>query len=277
MKTCRGSFLPLGVTLVLLGAGILGCGQAEPSARFEDAPALEPQAAGDACVTFQGNTHCPLGAATLFKNGNQSLRVGNMFAAGDDGVAIHLPEVTEFSARAMVKPAPDGLHIVARSISEGVSTSSMTTQQTDDGYAVSATFTGDATTGTYNVNLYNNDVLVQSLDAVMSGETGFTWNHTNCAPGSVNYPMCLSVVISNTSGFRVVQGGADAGACVWTVGGPESADMLVQLPNGEVVIADRIDLVEQVDGSGSYPYLTFDRIDYTASGGPITITRETVQ
>lgn len=54
--------------------------------------------------------------------------------------------------------------------------------------------------------------------------------------------------------------------------------MMATLPNGEVIKTDFVELQEEVSpAKSSYPYLTFNRIDYMYDGGSLTLTDEKLE
>lgn len=272
MNGYRVSLVRFGLGVALLGAGFAGCrgdgvatGQAERGAEV-----------GAECTDFQGHLHCPLGNAKL-ENRGEELRALELKGA-EDGVAILLPEVTEFTAEGNVEG--ESSMLFARSINEGVSTSTMTLQKSDSGYLVSSTFTGAGDESQYNLNLYNRGELVGQLRNLRPDVLTPVAIY-NCIPGP--FPNCRPPVPH----FRVVQrrttppsrvnaappDEAAPGACVWSM----PMDGVVTLEDGQQVLTDRIEMVEIVPAAGSYAYFTFNRIDYTTDGGSLVLKKEQVK
>lgn len=272
MNRYRVSLVKFGFGVLLLGAAFAGC-------RGDGATTEQATRGAESgeCTDFQGHLHCPLGNAKL-ENRGEELRASELKEAGD-GVAIMLPEVTEFTADGHFEG--DGTTFFARSVNEGVSTSTMTLQKTDAGYLVSASFTGNGEASTYNLNLYRRGQLVGQL-INLPPDVPTPVEIYNCIPGP--WPYCLPPVPH----FRVVQRrttppnrvaaaatdpNGEPGACVWSM----PMDGIFTLEDGQQVMTDRIELVEVVPGAGSYAYFTFNRIDYTSDGGSLVIKKEEVK
>lgn len=269
----RRSFTRLGLVFAFVGAGIAGC-DGKSSTTSNDPANLESPDYGPVCVEHQGFKHCQLGEAKLDESREgSSLAVTSLREADKDGVAILLPDVTEFTAKGGLGIGAFGT-LIARSINEGVSTSTLTLQFTEAGFKFSAGFTGSGAGSNYTVKLYDGDKLVAGLpsrgnDLVTIWEPCFPW------------PDCEEI-----PPFRVVQAReveqeaeaeAEAGACIWSIPLGRGGAVGVTMGDGTQVVADRLDLVEDVPGSGSYPYLTFNRIDYTANNGTIRIGDEHIK
>ena len=62
------------------------------------------------------------------------------------------------------------------------------------------------------------------------------------------------------------------GTCQWTFA---LHDQNVQLANGRIVRGDTLILREEVSGSGSYPYLSFDQIVLQTTARTTTLSNET--
>lgn len=255
-----------GLAIALLGIGIAGCRGEEP-ASGQAQTALEGI---ENCLDFAGNVHCSLGNAQLSRTADGALHIGPLGTSGGDGVAIHLPGASSFTADGQISPASVGLH--ARALSAGAVVSTTSVQRTSNGgYALTASFTGSGTDSTYNANLYQQGALVGVIRDVR-GNVPIPLAYHNCHPQHPNYPNCFPVV--RHTGFKNTRTAAALGACVWDYTG---AQVKVTLPTGGSVIADRVELVENVDSSGGYPYLNFDRLDYLVAGGSMVIKSEVVE
>jgi hypothetical protein len=276
MNGYRVSLVRFGFGALLLGASFAGC-RGEGVATDQATRGAE---VGAECTDFQGHLHCPLGGARLENRGDE-LRATELKSA-EDGVAILLPEVTEFISDGRFEG--QGSVMFARSINEGVSTSTMTLQRSDAGYLVSASFTGNGDESKYDLNLYRRGELVGRIRD-LGPDVNTPVERYNCIPGP--WPNCRPPTPPH---FRVVQRrttpgdrvhaaplgdpSGEPGACVWT---QPIDEVLVTLEDGQQVIADRLELVEIVPAAGSYAYFTFNRIDYTSDGGGLVLTKEQVK
>lgn len=235
-------------------------------------PASERSAALAAagCVEHSGFSHCSLGAATLTPSRDgATLAVNGVRSAQKDGVAVVLPAVTSFSPQGAVGGAA-GTTFVARSLSAGVATSSFTVLKTNDGYSISAAYTGAGDTSRYNARLYNRGVQVGELSNLSANDrVGIVFPLRRCPPGStLPWPLCHWFP---PNPFRIM---ADGG-CSWEF--TSATPGQVTLASGQRVTVDRISFDEIVPASGSYPYLTFDRIDYTSDVGSFQLGAESAQ
>jgi hypothetical protein len=231
------------------------------------------------CVDFQGNRHCALGAAKLTTDG-ASLQASGLTTAGKDGLAILLPDVTQFTPSGRLDNK-SGRTLFARSINEGVSTSSLTVQRSLEGFSLAASFTGSAAGSTYSARFYKEGQLVGTIGGLQSGGTAIF------VPRPCNNPRCWILIpdFPPWPPFLVVQnpvgdnggGIGQPGACVWRLDFGKDNQIQPTLADGSTVLADAVDLVEDVQGQGSYPYLTFNRIDYTTDAVSGRIDGEAIQ
>lgn len=65
------------------------------------------------------------------------------------------------------------------------------------------------------------------------------------------------------------------GGCSWGFTSATAGE--VALADGRRVLVDEISFDEIVPASGSYPYLTFDRIDYTSDAGTFVLGAESAR
>ncbi len=225
------------------------------------------------CVEFAGNPHCGLGTAALRLSANDgSLTVTNMRSAGKDGVSISLPEATSF--------IPDGTYAnpaststqIANAISDGVTTSTIKAVTTDRGTVYSATFTGNGQATTYSAILSRDGREVARIANIPNGGTGLPPVQPS-ALGRIWRWIKFHVRIVPASAASATA----SGACSWEQSFDPSAPAKVTLASGQTVEIDNIELLEDVPVGGSYPYTSFDRIDYTASGGTFTLNGEEIR
>jgi hypothetical protein len=273
LRTAIALLPRLALPLMLLG----GC---LPDAGTDDVPASEPTTSlattNATCVDYQGISNCGLGAAVLTPSRDGSLDVTGLRTAGRDGVAFQLPEVTSFDVTGTRERSSTG-SVLTRAISDGKVTSTMTVRDTIDGFTVSGTFTGN-TGATYNAELYNRGQRVGTVAGIKSGEgLSASWVDPEVARARIRIRIRIGfVVITITIGLAATEAPTE-GACVWDYGLPEDTQATTKLADGTPVTFDRVRLVENVDPAGSYPYLSFDRIDYTSSDGGFRIDGEHAQ
>ena len=273
MKTKRlsihASTKHLGLVFVLLGTSLAACDSDDAVITRDHLDSREAPSYGANCTDYQGLTHCPLGDAKLLANKEEpTLDVTSLRTPEKDGVAILLPEVTQFVATG-TRNSDSAATMIARSISKEVVTSTMTVQNTDDGFDVSGLFTGNEQS-TYNVHLYKEGSLV----GIVSGqESGKDHLQVHWADENPEFRIRIRItiefdVITITITRTKFKAGADPsiaeGACVWDLplGGRTA---WVKLENGTEIKFDRLLLVENVREGGSYPYMAFDRIDLTSN------------
>jgi hypothetical protein len=260
--------------LAVLGVGPAGCHDGDPEAANAQSQALAAQSDDAGCVDFQGLRHCPLGTATvaLGKDGRQ-LEVTRLADPRRDGVSILLPDVSSFQPDGRIEGSKAGVNLTASAFQAGTIVGRMTLQQTEDSYVVSAAFTGTGGSSPYQVNLYRQDELVGSIGDLQSGQR-VALRRIRLPPEPVPWPWPWPW--PPWPPFRNLQVGPNAGACVWDQSfvGEEVA---AELSNGRTVVADRIELEEVIPRAGSYPYMSFNRIDYTSDGAAMVLRGERIE
>mgnify|MGYP000340708731 CR=1 FL=1 len=250
-----------GLTLAAVGIGLVGCHpDADPEASPPGRPAVRAvaQQLEDDCIDFQGLRHCAAGAAKLVPHQEGALlEVVGGADPGKDGIAIALPEVTSYTPTGRINGKADDAAFSVRAMAGGKTIGTMNMARTPTGYRVSAAFTGDDSAGAYNVNLYYRDQLVGQLANRPVGSTvdlpyyrfwWWDWWWWWWWPS-----------------FWNVERGPHVGSCVWSMPLAQGDEVLVTADSGKPVLADRFELEEVVSKAGSYPYLSFDRIEYTSN------------
>jgi hypothetical protein len=255
------------VLVAFTSAGLVGC-QAEAPA--SGPPPGQVAQATTACVELQGLAHCALGAARLTSREDEAaLEITGMVSAESDGVSISLPSVTSFTAGGAIRGLTSSTAIHARALEDGRTLSTLRLERTARGYVVSSMFTG-SDLGRYRVNLYRDEVLIGTRRRAAS-DPGLELRITD-GGGSSEFDSRGA----RTPRFRNLQTGPNSGACVWEVAFV-AATMQVVDDRGELVVADRLELEEEVVPGGSYPYLSFDRLDYTMNAASMLIEHESYQ
>lgn len=273
MTKVRATFIGLGLPFALL-AGISGCNSDAAS----DSGALGEQAVSTAnCVELAGNSHCSLGTARLALSQKGELGVSGMRTAGKDGVAINLPDVTSFIPSGVWSRGTTGTKMVARSINEGVSTSTMNASIDQGGVMLSASFTGAGQASTYSAIYSRNGEEVGRISNIGNG-TVLRPILRPCQP----WPRCLWEPLPPIFHIRLavntpVPTAETSGACSWEQRFNPNSPAQVTFENGETVEVDNIELREEIPAGGSYPYTSFNRIDYTYDGGTLTLTGEEIR
>ncbi len=271
MNKVRVSFIGLGLPFALL-AGVVACKGDEAGSGEEGEQGLLSPAN---CVEFAGNSHCSLGGARLALSAKGELGVTGMRTADKDGVAIHLPDVTSFTPSGVWSRANGGAKMVARSINEGVSTSTMSASVDQGGVAFSASFTGAGQASTYSAIYSRNGEEVARI-ANLSNGTVLRPIFRPCSP----WPRCLwepqppIFRIRTVLAANATSNAEASGACSWEQRFDPDAPAQVTLEDGRTVEVDHLELREEIPAGGSYPYTSFNRIDYTYDGGALTLTGE---
>ncbi len=268
----RASFRYIGLLSAVLAGGLAGC-QTDDAVTADDPPddkGAPLQAQG--CTEYQDLEHCPLGGASVAL-GRDGLDVTSLRKPGRDGVAILLPESTEFEATGTRVASSDSA-MIWKAVSAGAVTSTMTVQNTDDGFTVSGEFTGN-NPSTYNAILYRAGAVVGTVAGMKSGVDKLKARWDNRFRITIRIRIGFkTITIVITWGQQLIAAEGTAGACVWDMPLEEGQEAVTTLPDGKEVTFDRVQLVENVLKGGSYPYMTFDRLDYTSNDESLTIDSE---
>ena len=276
----------LAVLAGLLTSTLMGCQADDPDPDPEDAPSgLAAPAITTQCMDFGGLQNCALGAATVRPSGDgTAMDVTGLRRAGQDGIATFLPATRTFTMLGRSTADPKSTEI-SRAINQGEIISTMTAQHNANGLALTGTFTGNAD-ATYNANLYKDGRLVGTVPGLKSNAQGL-----QIYPGPEAQNRIIIIIIfwgfdnidiwiifdANGQKTRAALPPPDAGACVWKVDLAKESDPHVTLPDGSSVGVDHIEMVENVNAAGSYPYMSFDRIDYSSNAGALHVTSETAR
>lgn len=269
----------------LLTTTLLGCqtDDTDPPDGSETQPTSELSAPVTQCVQLGGLQNCALGAAKVVLNKDAAtLDVTGLRTAGQDGLTTLLPSTRTFSM-AGTSTATARTTEISRAISQGELISTMTAQHDDQGLTLSGTFTGNAD-ATYNANLFKGGKLVGSIPNVRSGEQGLRLYPGPQAPARIiiiiifwgfdNIDIWIINWLKEHGGESAHAATPQAGACVWKVDLDPTADPHATLPDGSSVAVDHVEMVEDVTSAGSYPYMSFDRIDYSSNAGALHVTGE---
>lgn len=128
--------------------------------------------------------------------------------------------------------------------------------------------------GTYSIEVYNDGQQVATQASVQAGST------TTVAYSIFSrwWRWIIKIVNSLAEQQKGVhmEGTVQAGACVWIVGNSIENASTIILPNGVQVQGDEIHFVEDVDGSGRYPYHSVDRLDVLSNMGTFDVLSEQV-
>jgi hypothetical protein len=245
------------------------------------------------CAEFEGIQHCAIGNARLSTT-SAGLEVTG-FRSSSDGVNIALPGATSWQMGTALKGnAAGNASLSVTAFASGSPNSNMMLQQNGQRFDISARFTGAAggvksvngaktaattTGGTYSALVYNNGVLQGGVGNIPNGARAMYVNHGNInnpwdpEPWDPwNDPWWWPWWWWNDTGFGLV---AQTGGCFHTLS--SSAPIVFNMPDGRQLRGDRVELVEEVTGSGAYPYLSFDGIRVTGTVESVTITSETVR
>ncbi|RKG92448.1 hypothetical protein [Corallococcus terminator] len=247
------------------------------------------QAQAEECVSFNGINHCGMGKAQLKLNGKE-LQVVSPYGAAEDGVAIFTEGSTVWSAGFRSEPSGRGVEqTVLTGESEGAAASTATIRTEGGRTSYAATFTAatpDAST--YTATVYSQGQRVASVSGVRYGDVGVTqvsnrpiYGYTpECTNQSYNacrqsclsagYPNCNYCSIPCRRTFHRLELN---GACVWSMQVQRATFELAQMgAAAQVVEGDMVELTEEIDPSGSYPYVNFDRILVQSTAKVTTLT-----
>lgn len=258
-------------------AALTGCQDAAPNKTSDVFNNLEAPAYGTDCVEFQGIKNCPLGNSKLSANTKGSLLVDGLKTAGSDGVAFLFPSAHEFDLDGE-GIARSGSTLFSRAISEGVVTSTLTTRFTDEGFTATPVFTGSAG-GAYSARFSLRGARVATLADLTGSVTAMIQHSCEPWPNCHWFAMDMKFLQLERDHPNVAAAAAtdDLGACAWSFHFDEGRTFQVTLADGKQVTADTVDFVENVTKAGSYPYLAFDRLDYTSNTSSLRITTESAK
>lgn len=262
------SSLQSGLLVLLVGGALSSCRAEEEADSSSNAQQAEAE---PGCLEFRGNRHCALGGAALTSNG-EALIADGLKSAEKDGVAILLPDVKAFIPTGKFQEQGGPSTMVARSINEGVSTSTMTTSTSAEGMTLSASFTGNGDESKYSAIFYSEGKETGRIANLPNGgSVSLMWPRFPCEP----WPWCIIEPLLPPV-FRVLADAPHLGACEW--GFRTGTPMEATLSSGEHIKVDFVELREEVSpDKSSYPYLTFNRIDYLSDGGSLTLTDERIE
>jgi hypothetical protein len=229
------------------------------------------------CAEFEGIQHCATGSAKLSTT-SSGLEVTGF--DGQSGVAIQLGGATHWQIGTAFKGNSAGnAGFVSTAVAGGQVTSTMRFQQQGSQFGVTATFTGAGSGSTYAAMVYNNGVFQGGQGNIPSGSRAMIVNrYDNPLDPWVDPwdpwwdPWWWPWWWWHDIGFGLV---ASNGGCFHSFG--TSEPVTFTLPDGREVVGNRVELVEEVRGSGSYPYLSFDAMRLTGTIESLTIESETVQ
>jgi hypothetical protein len=269
MNSVRTSFLGCGLALTLFG-NVTGCSSAEPDA-VRDELAQSAGVAPSACVEIFGNAHCSLGNARLRATGD-ALTVSNLSTSGKDGVAISLPEAVSYIPTGTYANSAATSTVNVSAISDGVTTSTVKAVNVDGKTSYVATFTGSGQSTTYSAIFSRNGEEVARVSRIPSGQV------TPALAARPRIWRWIKFHVRIVPAYVTAAAAGDvSGACSWEQDFDPNEPAMVTLADGQTIEVDNLELREDVAVGGSYPYTSFDRIDYTANGGTFTLTGEEIR
>ena len=216
------------------------------------------------CGELDGIEHCALGEA-LLKCGGGLCIIDNLDGRSDAGVQATFSEGLNWSSDlAITESKEDDTSVTALAHSEGGVASTMTVRRDAKGsLALSSTFTGGAEERTYSVTVLNNGVFQGGQGGVGDGAEYIfidpRWDE--------DFIMWLISLMGFTQ--RIHDGG-----CGWIIDLEETREL--RLANGEVLVGDQIQLMEEVRDGGHYAYTGFDGIDLVGNFQSLTLESVTV-
>lgn len=218
------------------------------------------------CAEFEGIEHCAIGKASLSTT-SSGLEVTGFGGSGSDGVDIRLDGATswEIGTDILSEDASTST-LVVTALASGSPNSQMRVVDSGSQMEISTRFTGGGPDATYSAHVYQDGVYQGGL-----GGISFASSIRVTLPPLYPPPVRPRRPPIRGTGFGIV---AQTGGCFHTA---DFSTSLVQLPDGQRIQGDRLELVEEVTRAGSYPYLSFDAIRVTGTVESLTITSETVK
>jgi hypothetical protein len=226
------------------------------------------------CVPFQGIDHCPVGNAVL-STGPNGLTVSGPGGSGEDGVVSRFAPTTFWNAQ-LALPAGAGTNEATHfsSISAGKVTSELDIAPENGRLHLQASFTGDSSSSTYSVLIYNDGILVGSLGNFGSPDG-------NKLSGKNRLSQKIALYIDGMYMGQIEEpwwwpwvsfGIANNGGCNWGIA--MANDVTFSLPDGNKVVGDEVRFEEDVKGPNHYPYLGFEAIETRSTAGSFTVANE---
>ncbi|WP_375764902.1 hypothetical protein NR798_24605 [Archangium gephyra] len=245
------------------------------------------------CVKSDGLNVCAIGKAQLKPLDETSVLLSNLGERGTDGAAISLGQATDWTAAYETSPMSDTQQTTFTAVSDGAPISTTTSVRKGDARDISATFTSSGADSTYTLQAYRQGELQAEVRGIPSGQLAARampipgGNSPSCRPYYQTVPDCYSACAQQQYnsclycetrcprpiGFHNVSNEVLAGACRWVV---RDTVRPVILSDGNTVEADELVMTEEVRGTGSYPYVSFEKILFQASGGTARIGDQTV-
>ncbi|MCY1078151.1 hypothetical protein [Archangium lansingense] len=245
------------------------------------------------CVKSEGLSICAIGKAQVRQADETSVLLTNLGAAGTDGASVSLGQATDWTAAYETSSKDPEQKTTFTAVSDGAAISSTTSVKKGDTREISATFSGSGADSTYMVQAYRQGELVAQVSRIPNGVVAARalpiggGTGPSCRPYYQTVPDCLAncnvmhygscaycdVRCARPIGFHNVRDQALLGACRWII---RDAVTPVVLADGTTVEADELVLTEEVRASGSYPYLSFERILFQTSGGSARLGDQTV-
>lgn len=246
------------------------------------------------CVKSEGLNVCAIGKAQLKQYDETSVLLTNLGTTGKDGASVSLGQATDWTAAFETSSKDPEQRTTFTAVSDGAAISTTTSIRKGDSTEISATFTGAGAESTYMVQAYRQGELVAEVRNVLTGQPAAIarpvpgGNGPSCRPYyqsvtdcrnncfQMQYNSCnyCETRCPRPIGFHNVQlEQAHLGACRWVI---RDTIRPVILADGNTVEADELVLTEEVRASGSYPYLSFERILFQATGGTARIGDQTI-
>ncbi|KFA91651.1 hypothetical protein [Archangium violaceum] len=251
------------------------------------------QSQAQQCVEADGLNVCAIGEAQLNQIDDSRIELHNLGDEGKDGAAISLGQATKWTASFVAPSTADSQRTTFTAVSDGDKISTATARKVGDTREISATFTGSGADTTYTVRAYLQGELQGEVMGVPSGHTGVVTQarQNGAQPTCRGFRQSVLACIDECKRFgfsscaycdveceHAVEFKSDRvmniGACEWTLDNQPSTPVV--LTDGTTVEADRIVLLEEVRGAGSYPYVGFEQILLQTSGGTAYLGNQTV-
>ena len=231
-----------------------------------------------ACIDFQGNELCEIGAARLTAT-KDSFRVDGLRRNGRDGVASNFEAATRWGSDVAVLSGNPGEFIRFVAVADGAPASNLNVTRVSNGLLMSTAFTGAAGQSNFSVVVLDHGVVTGVFDGgqgqdiyaqVVAGPDDGPWPN----PYPFPFPFPWPPEIPDDPWPPIVFGiEAATGGCFWNLGLGNTVSVTV---GSQQATGNEIRFVESV-GPGHYPYDSFNSVRVTSNGsglggGPLEVS-----
>lgn len=241
-----------------------------------------PHVLAPVCNSLLAVDRCPLGTATLSYDVDAGVLAASNLNDTRTGVTSTFLDAHNWHQEvrtAVPSAAGEQYSLVSYHDDVRQSRLDMTADPTDNtATLLNPTFDGGS--GVYTVRVYNDGDVVAEQKGVQPGSTTAAYVIIIIIRDQ-NFKVVAVIVIHNgqeKAGAHIqtdptAEPGSpeEAGACVWGIGGPSHDAIDFRLPDGTLAHGDEVRFIEEVDGSGRYPYHASNRVDVLSNLGTLDL------